>query len=359
VTRATEIAKELGAEFIASTAAILPTSGRTVQVATFLRIEERSPVPVDRTEGCWAPNKPAILVGGRPTWAEFSIVRALEPHGWEGRWIKNWAGGREFCIDVGESRPFPPQIGDAFAAIHARAASLRGSGSWDVLSWRDDDILFIESKKHRSGDRLRPSQLTWMEAALDLGHEPERFLIVEYQLAGSSQVGQATPRLMSQATPHAPGLALALAAAAGSDAMTRITHRDALVSFGTAAVQPVADWLRDDDLRRLAIVVLEKLAVNSQEAARALRDHAATEGPDSDLALAALGRLAPRVQPTKATPTPAADLHVSDGRPPRAQGPCDVLNPDGSACGNPGRWPVSEGWSCTTHYKARVRRGLA
>jgi hypothetical protein len=357
--RQDELTAELGANSIGTTIAVLPVSGRTVAVATFLRTEAASPVPVERTPGCWAPNKPAILVGGRPTWAEFSIIRALEHHGWDGRWIKNWAGGREFCIDVGESHPFPPHIAEVFAEIHAAAAALRGSGSWDVLAWRGDDVVFIESKKHRNGDRLRPSQLAWMEAAIELGFEPERFLIVEYLLAGSPQPRSATPRPAPRTTSLDPALTKALSAAAAADPGTRIMHRDTLVSFEDAAVGPMVDWLGDDDLRRFAIAVLEKLASTSGEATKALRSYGEAAGPDSHLAHAALDRVGARVHQRRARPTPVGDVHMSDGRPPLAQGPCGVANRDGSACNNPGRWPVGDVWSCTTHYKALTRRGNA
>jgi hypothetical protein len=238
------LADLLDAEPLSATIAVLP-AGRRVSVATYLRTEVPGPSPVARTAGCWAPNKPAILVDGRPTWAEFGIVRALERHGWEGRWIKNWAGGREFCMDVGESRPMPPHVEEVFAGIHSVAAALKGSGSWDVLAWRGDDVRFLESKKHRSGDRLRPSQLTWLEAALSLGHDATEFAVVEYRLDTISRGTSTTARTTSRARPtnHGlrvdPGLAKALEAARAADPGTRIAHRDPLASFGEAAIGPV------------------------------------------------------------------------------------------------------------------------
>jgi hypothetical protein len=141
-----------------------------------------------------------------------------------------------------------------------------------------------------------------MEAALESGHRSERFLIVEYRLAGLPPARTAAPRSALRTAPPDPNLAKAL---------------------------------------------------------RALRHHAGSGGPDGDPAVAALGRLATRTQRPSARPAPAGDIDVSDGRPPSAQGACDVLNRDGSSCNNPGRWPVPEGWSGTTHYKARVRKGLA
>ena len=76
-------------------------SGRTVSITRFLRGQVRADSPIERTASCWAPNKPAIIVDGEKTWPEYALSAPaqLEP-GWDGRWIKNWTGGREFCLDV-------------------------------------------------------------------------------------------------------------------------------------------------------------------------------------------------------------------------------------------------------------------
>ncbi len=47
---------------------------------------------------------------------------------------------------------------------------------------------------------------------------------------------------------------------------------------------------------------------------------------------------------------------MATGTPPPAAGPCTVPNRDGSACHNPGRYPVEDGWACTTHWKAATRQ---
>jgi hypothetical protein len=96
--RPLNLADLLDAEARPETIARLPTSGRDVAIATYLRYETRAERPIERVRDCWAPNKPAILIDGDVTWAEFAIVRALERHGWGGRWIKNWTGGRQPCL---------------------------------------------------------------------------------------------------------------------------------------------------------------------------------------------------------------------------------------------------------------------
>lgn len=189
----TELSSWLQATELPAIAAILP-SGRSVEIPRLLRSEVRLPDPILQVSSCWAPNKPTLDFGGQATWAEFVIVRLLEQQGWSGRWIKNW-GGREFCLMVGRTEPIPKAAADTFHRIDRRAASITGGGAWDVFAWRDSDYLIIESKQHRSGDRLRPGQLAWLEAALDEGIK--RFGVVEYD------AGLAT-RLIAGTAPARP-----------------------------------------------------------------------------------------------------------------------------------------------------------
>jgi hypothetical protein len=108
------------------------------------------------------------------------IVQLLERRGWAGRWIKNWAGGREFCLRVGRPEPLTQAAEETFWRVDRRAASKTGGGAWDVFAWRGHEYLFIESKQHRSSDKLRPGQVDWLEAALSEGIDATSFAIVEY-----------------------------------------------------------------------------------------------------------------------------------------------------------------------------------
>lgn len=168
------------AEWDTPTVAVL-TGGRRVLVTTCLRSETRLPEPIERTACCWAPNKPTLEFERRPTWAEFILVRLLERAGWEGVWVKNWAGGREFCIDVDRRRELPEATKRLFGRIHARAENLRGGGTWDVLAWRGSEHVLVESKQ-RGSDALRESQIGFLEAAIGEGLRPSQFAIVEYEM---------------------------------------------------------------------------------------------------------------------------------------------------------------------------------
>jgi hypothetical protein len=337
---------------------LLPRSASRVSIGRVLRTEKRHADVVERTANCWAPNKPSIDFRGTPVFPEFVLVRLLEEAGWNARWVKYW-GRREFCLDVGRVAELPPAAAKTFDAIHERAPALSGAGSWDVFAWRGDEFLFLESKQYRSSDRLNNNQLSWLEAAHDIGISTDCFAVVEYD-AGRPLATVSIPALTLAPQPEpTEGLRTELAYARAADPLTRIEHRAAIAAFGSTAVPPMVDWLEDGDLRRFAIGVLEVVARSERSALRPLKLFAASGRPDSDLAEAAVLRVSALRGP-QAMPGPRGatyEVYMAVGDPPRAQGPCGIRNADGSACQNPGRHAVDNVWSCTTHFKALTRRG--
>jgi hypothetical protein len=191
----------LGAESLPPTTVVTP-SGRSHSITRCLIRHDRHPDPVPRSAGCWAPNKPSIDFGGGPTFPEFVIVVLLERSGWEARWIKNWAGGIEPCVRPGESRPVPSSVADRIRPIQDAVPHFRGGGAWDILGWRGGEILFIESKQHRSSDRLRASQIAWMDAALERGFAASSFTIVEYDAPRLSRVAAGDARVDMDGKPE-------------------------------------------------------------------------------------------------------------------------------------------------------------
>ena len=280
----------------------LPASGRTVAIRSYVRDEVRAATEIPRCPTCWAPNKPALAFEGTTTWAEFVIVRLLERAGWDARWVRNWTGGRQFCVDVDLQRALPPGPAEAFAAIHARAPQLRGAGTWDVFAWSGDDYLFLESKQHRSSDRLNANQVAWLEAAIDAGFGADQFAIVEYDAglpertttARAPRAARATTerptRTRASAGPP-PELVELLQTVRAIDRSERIGSRDALAGYGVAAIGQMVDWLQDDDLRRFAIAVLEVIGRTERKAVVALRTYAEIGAADAQLAGAAADRL--------------------------------------------------------------------
>lgn len=125
--------------------------------------------------------KEVLDCAGRPAFAELAILWMLQSVGWEGVWIDSYA--RVFRTGYWNTAPvadLPP----AAAAVVSRIGEAAGSrfGAWDVFCWNGRDVLFAESK--RAGrDRVRDTQVRWLQGALDVGLSIDQFLVVEWSLA--------------------------------------------------------------------------------------------------------------------------------------------------------------------------------
>lgn len=75
-----------------------------------------------------------------------------------------------------------PAIQDLLQKI-ALANGNSYAGCWDVVGWNGEAIVFAELKR-RKKDRIRATQPRWLEAGLQVGLQPENFLLVEWDIAG-------------------------------------------------------------------------------------------------------------------------------------------------------------------------------
>lgn len=320
--RPADLAGWLVAEPLPDATALLP-SGRSVQIARYVRRDVRAAAPIERLAPCWAPNKPPIVFEGGVTWAEFIIVRLLERNGWSGRWLLNWAGPRTPCGDVGRAERLPPEVERVVSRIDLRAGIESGGGAWDVVAWRDGETLFIESKQHRSSDRLSGTQLRWLGAALDEGFTPADFAIVEYDLGAtapdpsrptrparaprstpaSSSVPRAprlTPTRRSQPAEIPAGVARLLERAQAAGPNDRIGFRDQIARAGQPAIRAMEQWIALGIHPGFAVRVIEAAGRLdwSIEARAALRRAQSAADPAIRVDIAeAIRRLTPRRQP--------------------------------------------------------------
>jgi len=138
--------------------------------------------------------KDLLLVDGRPQFAEVAILRLFQAAGWQGRWLETYGRGKLTPGLWNAWHPDGPRaqehlpIEEAWVndRLHAIAIANGGtfSGCWDVVAWTrsnagDDLLVFAESKKHKK-DRIRGTQLRWLDAALKCGMREEDFLVVEW-----------------------------------------------------------------------------------------------------------------------------------------------------------------------------------
>ncbi len=125
--------------------------------------------------------KTILNVGGEPVFAELAILRAFQKDGWSGVWVDTYS--RKYRTEYRKN-----EIGIELLAnkqqLLGRIYKILGAkkGCWDVFCWKEDKIIFAESKRF-SKDRIRETQIKFLEAALAYGLHKESFLIVEWSLA--------------------------------------------------------------------------------------------------------------------------------------------------------------------------------
>jgi len=136
--------------------------------------------------------KPVLDVWGEQTFAEVAIVRIFCSDGWSARWLETYAasgqwprvltqwhpGGIKHCMTVSLD---DPRVTEAIQSV-IEANDGKSRGCWDAVAWREDQIVFCETKRHKK-DRLTETQKCWVEAALDAGFSTEHFLIIEWDSA--------------------------------------------------------------------------------------------------------------------------------------------------------------------------------
>jgi hypothetical protein len=74
------------------------------------------------------------------------------------------------------------------AADFGRVASANGgsfAGCWDVFAWKGSARLFVDAK-WAGKDRIRSTQLRWLENALRAGLTGDCFLIAEWRSKAAS-----------------------------------------------------------------------------------------------------------------------------------------------------------------------------
>ena len=151
-------------------------SGRRVAVPvvalTFLEWRGR---PLTDSYG----GKPVVQFKGKPLFAELAILGVLRSVGWGGVWVDGFRGAFRRGLPPSSCR-LPAQVQRLYSRIVNRNGGKK-SGCWDVLAWKGNQLLFIESKR-KGRDSIRRSQRRWLEAAMKAGVPRRSFVIAEWTL---------------------------------------------------------------------------------------------------------------------------------------------------------------------------------
>lgn len=124
--------------------------------------------------------KPLLVLENEPLFAELLFLRLLEKEGYKGIWVdtyrnKFWQRLPHFS--------FPVIIDKTLETIYNEIYTLKGgkkSGCFDVIAYKDDQFIFAELKRKKK-DEIQDSQIEWLNAALKLKSEKNKFLLVEWE----------------------------------------------------------------------------------------------------------------------------------------------------------------------------------
>jgi len=145
-----------------------------------VRIPKASPVfrkwrgdPPKETYG----NKPILDINGVPGFAELATLKLLQADGWLGVWIDTFR--KQTRSVTGARVDLPSDQRELLEKIYAVAGTR--AGYFDIFCWMAESVLFVEAKQ-KGRDRVRPTQVRWLTAALETGLPVRSFLIVEWQV---------------------------------------------------------------------------------------------------------------------------------------------------------------------------------
>ena len=151
-----------------------------------ITFEKWSGKPLNETFG----GKPIINFNNKPMFAELAIVEGFKMEGWESRWIETYGKSKKAPIYLSEwkdekykEQEDDPIIEEKIIEILSQISLENGefyfSGCWDVVAWKNEQIIFAESKRTKK-DSIRITQTKWLKSALKTGLKPENFLVVQW-----------------------------------------------------------------------------------------------------------------------------------------------------------------------------------
>jgi uncharacterized protein YggL (DUF469 family) len=135
--------------------------------------------------------KPIVDLNGSPMFAELAITHIFNENGWNSRWIETYGKPKLNPIHLTEwiDAPFKNQKHnpvDNKTIQHllneiAKKNENNFGGCWDVVAWKNDDIIFAESKRSKK-DSVQMTQNKWLKSALETGLKEENFIIIEWKI---------------------------------------------------------------------------------------------------------------------------------------------------------------------------------
>jgi hypothetical protein len=143
--------------------------------------------PIQNTFG----GKALLNVDSKPSFAELAIVDLFVKEGWEARWVCTYGRGKQnpFFLKEWKNDNLKNQENNPIKEVWVmnllnKVASLNNnsfSGCWDVIAWKEGELIFVESKRLKK-DSIRQTQMDWFRAGLKSGLSEMNFLVIQWDV---------------------------------------------------------------------------------------------------------------------------------------------------------------------------------
>jgi hypothetical protein len=161
---------------------------KTVEIPKcILKFDKWEGQPIENTFG----GKPLLDFEGNPVFAELLISHIFRNAGWDSRWVETYGKPKLFPIYLMNwkdtsyknqlNHPIKSKKINQLLEEIAKTNNNTFGGCWDILAWKDDFVLFAESKRSKK-DSIRSTQVNWINAGLKVGLKSTNFMMVEWEI---------------------------------------------------------------------------------------------------------------------------------------------------------------------------------
>lgn len=167
---------------------IFTVNGQTIEIPKcVVMFDKWTGHPVKETFG----GKPIVSVDNKPMFAELAILTHFVNNGWQARWVETYGKSNkepiclsEWLDDKYKNQIHNPIIDKEILKLLANISKQNSesySGCWDVMAWKNEKVIFAESKRIKK-DKIRSTQTNWLIAGLKSGLALDNFLIVQWDI---------------------------------------------------------------------------------------------------------------------------------------------------------------------------------
>ena len=150
-----------------------------------IEFEKWNGIPLKNTFG----GKPCVNFNNSGMFAELAIMNLFLADNWNARWIETYGKPKLNPIHLTgwNENGFKNQIHNAIDNEKiqntlneiAKINENNFGGIWDIFAWKNEKIIFAESKRHKK-DFIQSTQNKWLKSAFEFGLTEENFLMVEW-----------------------------------------------------------------------------------------------------------------------------------------------------------------------------------